>query len=148
MKRTLQQGFTLIELMIVVAIIGILAAVALPAYQDYMVRAKWADTITGLDSIKLGITECLNDKAGTLADCDTLTELEKYGVPAALSTPKFATGAPTITAATAAISVTGTAEVKSCVLNLVPTVSNQFIDWKLQTTAACLKYIKGAVAGT
>ena len=60
MKRSMQkvqQGFTLIELMIVVAIIGILAAVALPAYQDYTVRAKVTELILAADTCKNAITE-------------------------------------------------------------------------------------------
>ena len=52
MKRQLQQGFTLIELMIVVAIIGILAAVALPAYQDYTIRAKNSEVILAASSCR------------------------------------------------------------------------------------------------
>ena len=56
MKR-IQQGFTLIELMIVVAIIGILAAVALPAYQDYTVRAKMSEVILAMSACRTSITE-------------------------------------------------------------------------------------------
>ena len=56
MKR-LQQGFTLIELMIVVAIIGILAAVALPAYQDYTIRAKMSEVLLAMSSCRTSITE-------------------------------------------------------------------------------------------
>ena len=56
MKR-LQQGFTLIELMIVVAIIGILAAVALPAYQDYTVRAKMSEVLLAMSACRTSITE-------------------------------------------------------------------------------------------
>jgi type IV pilus assembly protein PilA len=58
MKRV-QQGFTLIELMIVVAIIGILAAVALPAYQDYTVRAKVSEIVLAASSCRTSLTEAV-----------------------------------------------------------------------------------------
>lgn len=57
MKRSIQQGFTLIELMIVVAIIGILAAVALPAYQDYTKRARVSEALSLMSGAKAAITE-------------------------------------------------------------------------------------------
>ncbi len=63
LKRSLQKGFTLIELMIVVAIIGILAAVALPAYQDYTVRARVSELVLAASSCRTSITETVQAAA-------------------------------------------------------------------------------------
>jgi type IV pilus assembly protein PilA len=82
MKRV-QQGFTLIELMIVVAIIGILAAVALPAYQDYTTRAKISEVMLAADGCKTGVAEYLQANNAfppttDAAGCNSTANVSKY----------------------------------------------------------------------
>ena len=82
MNRQLQQGFTLIELMIVVAIIGILAAVALPAYQDYTKRAKLSEVVLAASACRTTITEVYQTgNSAPLANewgCEASTQTSKY----------------------------------------------------------------------
>jgi type IV pilus assembly protein PilA len=94
MFKKVQQGFTLIELMIVVAIIGILAAIAIPAYQDYTIRAKVTEGLNIADSAKTAIAEAYqsNDMPGVTAIAATWT----------------ASFTPTKYVATAVVAATGT----------------------------------------
>jgi type IV pilus assembly protein PilA len=76
--QKVQQGFTLIELMIVVAIIGILAAIAIPAYQDYIARAQASEGVELLGGLKTPIAEFANTN-GALADVGDLGEIKGTG---------------------------------------------------------------------
>ncbi|PPC05519.1 prepilin-type N-terminal cleavage/methylation domain-containing protein [Acinetobacter pittii] len=155
-----QKGFTLIELMIVVAIIGILAAIAIPAYQDYTVRTKWASNVADVEGIKSAIKNCLNDQATDGTKCDTLTELQGYDFPGtALPTPNYASGAVTITGTAPAaaagttpatpgkvnIAFTGTSEVKSLVFNADCSVNaGGNFECTKTSTDTLDKYMKGS----
>lgn len=137
MKRTMQQGFTLIELMIVVAIIGILAAVALPAYQDYTARAKITEVIGFMSAAKAGVAEAYASE-GSLTGIDT----EKAGVDANVTSKYLASLEVEDGVITATVKgLNNACDTKT--LKLMPTkaTGTENLDWAGSAEDECKKYV-------
>ncbi|TMP52625.1 prepilin-type N-terminal cleavage/methylation domain-containing protein [Pseudoalteromonas sp. S1612] len=115
MTQQNQKGFTLIELMIVVAIIGILAAVALPAYQDYTLKARFAEVKTSAASVKTTMAQCLQENNNIIASCDSYVDL---GIAAPVANDNLASVA--IAETTGVITATGTASAGGFTYTLTP----------------------------
>ncbi|MDO6507196.1 prepilin-type N-terminal cleavage/methylation domain-containing protein [Colwellia sp. 4_MG-2023] len=131
-SKQAQQGFTLIELMIVVAIIGILAAVALPAYQDYTKKAKFAEVVSMVGAARTAVTVCFQTE-GSLDNCDAGAR----GIPAAVATGTYE-NLDTMTIADGVITAVSTAATDSA--NLIATPSGDPITWTITSTktVSCL----------
>ncbi|MEZ7276877.1 pilin [Pseudoalteromonas sp. 68 DY56-GL68] len=142
MTQQKQQGFTLIELMIVVAIIGILAAVALPAYQDYTTRAKMSEVITFAGSAKTAVSECAIT-TGALTSCNTnaAVGLESTATDITSTYVESVTvGANGLV--TAAIQGTGVTDLDAGSITFTPTQTDGSVSWVCAVSSAALnKYV-------
>ena len=138
MKR-IQQGFTLIELMIVVAIVGILAAIALPAYQDYVIRSKMSEGVAAIAACKTSISEFAATRNAfpaneNTAGCSTLST--QYVASLTVN----GTGLITVTTQNTGSQLAGAPA--NCILTLqangaVP----QFTSWTGSSSACDVKYV-------
>jgi type IV pilus assembly protein PilA len=146
MKRV-QSGFTIIELMIVVAIIGVLAAIAIPQYQDYVTRTRWADNFNAVAQLKTAVADCMQNNlqpglpappcdamgagVGTAADLignGFLSQNYAVTLKPGYGTVSYAAGVINFAGGTATAGV-------ACTVSLTPNSGGSTIQWTFANTA-------------
>jgi len=149
MKKAQQQGFTLIELMIVVAIIGILAAVALPAYKDYTLRAKVSEVILAASACRTTITEVYQSASSGPGQGN-------WGCESSTATSKYVKKVETDTDGKITVTADGPSEIKDKQIELIPqtvagatmtvasNIGDQVGQWKCQSVDLPQRYLPGS----
>jgi type IV pilus assembly protein PilA len=135
MKKSAQKGFTLIELMIVVAIIGILAAVALPAYQTYTKKASFSEVVLATSPVKTAVQVCFTGRGKqVLGNCDTAA---KIGADLAGAGAGNNVDTVTIASGTAVITALGESNVDARTYILTPDATLGTLVWD-DSTSSCI----------